>query len=177
MRLAHRSDVGRVTQSPLGNARALKSCSSVMQQSVSIRRPLLVSGRVCVGKYHTRHVSRVRAHDKTKTAREHNHRYHHIPCCMLTGPIDGGFGRCSEPPRAGTTSSRGTLGPVIHSKYPYPTYSGVGTASGGLQGARRLAYDPGVVSNTSVGKGLMRSQIEAVRFEPVRRTNTHIIST
>ena len=26
-------------------ARALKSCSSVMQQSVSIRRPLLVSGR------------------------------------------------------------------------------------------------------------------------------------
>ena len=28
-----------------GNARALKSCSSVMQQSVSIRRPLLVSGR------------------------------------------------------------------------------------------------------------------------------------
>ena len=45
MRLAHRFDVGRVTQSPLGNARALKSCSSVMQQSVSIRRPLLVSNR------------------------------------------------------------------------------------------------------------------------------------
>ena len=34
-----------MTQSPLGNARALKSCSSVMQQSVSIRRPLLVSDR------------------------------------------------------------------------------------------------------------------------------------
>ena len=33
-----------MTQSPLGNARALKSCSSDMQQSVSIRRPLLVSG-------------------------------------------------------------------------------------------------------------------------------------
>ena len=45
VRLAHIFDVGRVTQSPLGNARALKSCSSVMQQSVSIRRPLLVSGR------------------------------------------------------------------------------------------------------------------------------------
>ena len=45
VRLAHRFDVGRVTQSPLGNARALKSCSSVMQQSVSKRRPLLVSGR------------------------------------------------------------------------------------------------------------------------------------
>ena len=63
---------------------------------------------------------------------------------LLTGPIysciDGGFGRCSEPPRAGTTSSRGTLGPVIHSTYPYPTYGGVGTASGGLQGARRLSY-------------------------------------
>ena len=36
--------------------------------------------------------------------------------------------------------SRGTLGPVIHSAYPYPTYGGVGPASGGLQGARRLAY-------------------------------------
>ena len=29
--------------------------------------------------------------------------------------------------------------------YPYPTYGGVGTASGGLQGARRLAYDPVVI--------------------------------
>ena len=45
VRLAHIFDVGRVNQSPLGHARALKSCSSVMQQSVSIRRPLLVSGR------------------------------------------------------------------------------------------------------------------------------------
>ena len=45
VRLAHIFDVGRVNQSPLGAARALKSCSSVMQQSVSIRRPLLVSGR------------------------------------------------------------------------------------------------------------------------------------
>jgi site-specific DNA-cytosine methylase len=36
-------------------------------------------------------------------------------------PHRGGLGRCSEPPRAGTTSSRGTLGPVIHSTYPYPT--------------------------------------------------------
>ena len=58
---------------------------------------------------------------------------------LLTGPIDGGLGRCSEPPRAGTTSSRGTLGPVIHSTCPYPTDGGKKTASGGLQGARRLA--------------------------------------
>ena len=50
-----------------------------------------------------------------------------------------------EPPQAGTTSSRGTLGPVIHYTYPYPTGGGVGTASGGLPCARRLAtgsYSP-----------------------------------
>ena len=56
---------------------------------------------------------------------------------LLTGPIDGGFGRCSEPPRAGTTSSRGTIGPGIHYTHPYPTYGGVGGASGG----RRIDYN------------------------------------
>ena len=55
----------------------------------------------------------------------------------------------------GTTSSYGTLGPVIHSTYHYPTYGGVGTASGGLQGARRLAYDPGKPQFTRGGKGLI----------------------
>ena len=59
-----------------------------------------------------------------------------------------------EPPQAGTTSSRGTLGPVIHSTYPYPTYGGVGPASGGLQGARRLAYDPDPVEPDQVRKGV-----------------------
>ena len=59
-----------------------------------------------------------------------------------------------EPPQAGTTSSRGTLGPVIHSTYPYPTYGGVGTASGGLQGARRLTYDPSRIGYDQGGKGV-----------------------
>ena len=139
MRLAHRFDVGRVTQSPLGNARALKSCSSVMQQSVSIRRPLLVSGRYVLVNiifdmslaYGLTTRPRVNTIIDTVTYLR-----------LLTGPIDGGSGRCSEPPRAGTTSSRRTLGPVIHSTYQYPTEGGVGTASGGLHGARRLAYGP-----------------------------------
>ena len=58
----------------------------------------------------------------------------------------------SEPPQAGTTSSRGTIGPVIHYTYPYPTDGGVGPASGGLQGARRLAYDPVVLEEQQVRK-------------------------
>ena len=61
----------------------------------------------------------------------------------VTYLVDGTYRRwfwgCSEPPRAGTASSRGTLGPVIHYTCPYPTDGGVGPASGGLQGARRLA--------------------------------------
>ena len=66
---------------------------------------------------------------------------------------------------AGATSSRGAIGSVIRSKHPYPTYGGVGTASGGLQGAHRLAYDPGVVSNTREGKGLIgRASPVAVRI-------------
>ena len=73
---------------------------------------------------------------------------------LLTGPIDGGSGRCSEPPRAGTTLSWGTLGPVIYYIYPYPTYGGVGPASGGLQGARRLAYDPDHIGCDQGGKGV-----------------------
>ena len=52
--------------------------------------------------------------------------------------------------------SCGTIGPEVHSMYPYPTYGGVGPASGGLQGARRLAYDPGKPQFTSKGKGLKR---------------------
>ena len=141
MRLAHRFDVGRVTQSPLGNARALKSCSSVMQQSVSIRRPLLVSGRYVLVNII---LDMFLAYGLTTRPRA-NTIIDTVTYLVDTGPIDGGFGRCSEPPRAGTTSSRGTLGPVIHYTYPYPTGGGVGTASGGLQGARRLAYDPGIL--------------------------------
>ena len=53
---------------------------------------------------------------------------------------------------AGATSSRGTIGPEVHSMYPYPTYGGVGTASGGLQGARRLAYDPGIADLYQIRK-------------------------
>ena len=64
---------------------------------------------------------------------------------VLTRRLDGGLGRCSEPPWAGATSSRGNHGPVIRSRYPYPTYGGVGPASGGLQGTRRLSYDPSLV--------------------------------
>ena len=59
--------------------------------------------------------------------------------------VDGGLGRRSEPPWAGATSSRGNHGPVIRSRYPYPTYSGVGPAAGGLQGTHRLSYDPSIV--------------------------------
>ena len=145
MRLAHRFDVGRVTQSPLGNARALKSCSSVMQQSVSIRRPLLVSGRYVLVNII---LDMSLAYGLT-TRPCANTIIDTVTYTLLTGVGTyrrcGGFGRCSEPLRAGTTSSCGTLGPVIHSTYPYPTYGGVGTASGGLQGARRLAYDPVVI--------------------------------
>ena len=106
-----------------------------MQQSVSIRRPLLVSGRyvlvnIILDMYLEYGLTtRPRANTIIDT----------VTYLVVTGPIDGGSGRCSEPPRAGTTSSRRTLGPVIHSTYQYPTYGGVGTASGGLQGARRLA--------------------------------------
>ena len=93
---------------------------------------------------------------------------------LLTGPINGGFGRCFEPPRAGTTSSRGTLGPFIHSTYPYPTYGGVGTASGGLQGARRLAYDPGIIGLYQCGKRvkleLVGAQIrDSAQYSKVKR--------
>ena len=43
---------------------------------------------------------------------------------------------------AGATSSRGNHRcPVVRSRYPYPTYGGVGPAAGGLQGTRRLSYD------------------------------------
>ena len=59
-----------------------------------------------------------------------------------TSTVDGGLGRCSEPPWAGATSSRGNHGPVIRYMYPYPTYGGVGPAAGGLQGTHRLSYDP-----------------------------------
>ena len=41
---------------------------------------------------------------------------------------------------ATSSSSLGNHGPVIRSKYPYPTYSGVGPAAGGLQGTHRLSY-------------------------------------
>ena len=75
----------------------------------------------------------------------------------VTYLVDGTYRRwfwgCSEPPRAGTTSSRGTLGPCIHYTYPYPTNGGVGTASGGLKGARRLAYDPGILDEYPTSGG------------------------
>ena len=78
----------------------------------------------------------------------------------VTYLVDGTYRRwfwgCSEPPRAGTTSSRGTLGPEVHYMYPYPTYGSVGPASGGLQGARRLAYDPDPLEGgIRSGKGLI----------------------
>ena len=132
----------RVTQSPLGNARALKSCSSVMQQSVSIRRPLLVSGG-----YVLVNIILDTSLAYGLTTRPRANTIIDTVTYLVDGTytaVDGGFGRCFEPPRAGTTSSRGTLGPVIHSIRPSPTYGGVGPASGGLQGARRLAYDPGI---------------------------------
>ena len=35
----------------------------------------------------------------------------------------------------------------MSSRYPYPTYGGVGPAAGGLKGTRRLSYDPNLVGH------------------------------
>ena len=55
---------------------------------------------------------------------------------------------------------RGTIGPCVHSTYPYPTYGGVGTASGGRRVDSNEAFIyadpilPPVVTANWVGKGL-----------------------
>ena len=99
-----------------------------MLLNVSIRRPLLVSGRFVLV-----NIILDMSLAYGLTTRPCANTIIDTVTYLVDGTyIDGGSGRCSEPPRAGTTSSRGTLGPVIHSTYPYPTYGGVGTASGGL---------------------------------------------
>ena len=118
-------------------ARALKSCSSVMQQSVSIRRPLLVSDR-----YVLVNIILDTSLEYGLTTRPRANTIIDTVTYLVDGTYRRWFWGCSEPPRAGTTSSRGTLGPEIGYIYPYPTYGGVETASGGLQAARRLATSP-----------------------------------
>ena len=110
VRMSHRFDAGRVNQSPLGNARAsshaLLSCRIV---SVYVVR---CSCSACMCWYISYSIRLLRMDSRQDRAHKHNHRYRlHT---LLTGPIDGGFGRCSEPPRAGMTSSRGTIGPRVY---------------------------------------------------------------
>ena len=108
-----------------------------MQQSVSIRRPLLVSDR-----YVLVNIILDMSLAYGLTTRPRANTIIDTVTYLVDGTYRRWFWGCSEPPRAGTASSRGTIGPGIHSIHPYPTYGGVGTASGGLQGPRRLAYDP-----------------------------------
>ena len=118
--------------------------------SVSIRRPLLVSGR-----YVLVNIILDMSLACGLTTRPRADTIIDTVTYLVDGTyplIDGGFGRCSEPPRAGTTSSRGSIGPVIHYIHPYPTYGGVGPASGGLQGALGLASGPIILSDDRVGK-------------------------
>ena len=83
-----------------------------------------------------------------------------------TGDVD-------EPPWAGATSSLRNHGPVIRSRYPYPTYGGVGPAAAGcLQGTatgRALVRNPVVVgvalnhtSHNREGKGLIPHAIHVI---------------
>ena len=71
---------------------------------------------------------------------------------LVTGRLDGALGSSSEPPWAGATSSRGNHGPVTRSRYPYPTYGGVGPAAGGAPAFRGLPLNPSHVRHDQGGK-------------------------
>ena len=110
---------------------------SVMQPSVIVRRFMLVSG---LGELVPIILDTSLACGLTERPRTNT--IIDTVTYLVTGRLDGAPGSSSEPPWAGATSSRGNHGPVIRYRYPYPTYGGVGPASGGLQGTLRLVPDP-----------------------------------
>ena len=141
VRLSYRFDVGRVTQSPLGHARALShallSCSIVSVNAVCCSYP----AGTCMCCWYTLHFRTPLCTYKTRGAPAKLTPGHTARDFTPAGVVRRSIAMSKDAAGAAERASQ----PAQRDPYPSPDqrptsyYGGVGTASRGLQGARGLA--------------------------------------